>query len=148
MSNTVGILPVFEDGEILLGKEFNDRSDRLLWDEFRGKQNTDETMVEAACRLFNENTSYIFHLKVDQVVEAERRGDYIDYFDFREASVYRMYIVRLKFKPKVELLCDGRIFYVDISKKIDWRYFPIDEIEYVEEIPKALKARVKLIRKK
>lgn len=124
MSKCAGIFPVFDNGKtVLLGKEYRERYDAMLWMSFGGKQDPNESLAETACREFNEETAFVFRLDVQRVIDAENLGHYIDYLNPKTGVFYRMYIVSFSEKPDISEFLKSRQFYPEFVEKIEWKYF-------------------------
>lgn len=127
-----GVLPFFDDGKtILLGREFRKlpAGDNHFWSEFGGKVEKGETLAEAACREFNEETAYTLNLPLSKVLEAEDAGRYIEYYNEKSGFFYRMYCVTIDTKPAVDDYEANRHTSTEVGK-LCWRYFPASAVVY------------------
>jgi len=128
--NTVatGILPFFDDGTVLLGKEYRARYASYSWLEFGGKQELNETLAQAAYRETIEETAGTLKITLEDVIHAEKNGHYIDHINPETKVFYRMYFIVVHGeKPLVEMfhLNAGKLENAKKSDigKVDWRYF-------------------------
>jgi len=140
MKKAAGVLPFFDNGtgfNVLLGKEFRERYNSYLWMEFGGKNDKGETLAETACREANEETAGTLGVTLEQILEAESRGEYIDYLNPKTNMFYRMYCV--KFPNKIDLENTRREAskpeYVskENTEMVDWKYFNANDIIFSKE---------------
>jgi 8-oxo-dGTP pyrophosphatase MutT (NUDIX family) len=120
-----GLLPIFDDGTTLSGKEY--RSGAFLWNDFGGQQEPHEALSTTAYREFIEETGYYSfpHVKLADVQNAP----FVDHI--HPIGTYRIYFVPVAGpKPSIQDIIHngnrakhkfGRNAHVE---KVDYAYIP------------------------
>jgi len=123
-----GILPLFDDGTVLLGKELRGRpgqAPRYVWSDFGGRQDRGETLPQTALREFKEETAHYTFPKVsiNQVINAP----YVDHI--HRVGSYRMYFVPLHgAKPSIADIVKNakkakqKLGHKAHVEKAEWKY--------------------------
>lgn len=129
-----GILPFFDDGKtVLLGKEYRSNKNIYAWMEFGGKKENNETLAETACRETNEETGFTLRVTTEQVLYAERNGHYIEYYNEKSNTFYRMYCVIFDVeKPTIETF-EKNSLNKDYVEKVAWQYFKAKDVIYNQD---------------
>jgi 8-oxo-dGTP pyrophosphatase MutT (NUDIX family) len=123
-----GVLPFFDDGRtILLGQEYRERTNSYAWMEFGGKREEGESLAKTACREANEETACSLQLDLHQVELAESKGHYVDHYNENTGVFYRMYVVKLEKKPKLETFKINAKTCNDVEK-VEWQYFNTTDV--------------------
>lgn len=125
-----GVLPFFDDTKtILLGQEWRENFNAHFWMEFGGKRDHDETLAYTAWRETIEETAGTLSITLQQVIDAERNGHYIDNYNEQSGVFYRMYCVKLSEKPDPELFKVNSVGKESVEK-INWQYFNTKDVIY------------------
>lgn len=91
-----GILPFYDNGKtILLGKEYRKAYGVYNWMEFCGKQELGESLAETAHREAMEESAGMLDITINDVLNAESNGHYIDHFNEKSGVFCRMYCVKV-----------------------------------------------------
>lgn len=126
-----GVLLFFDGKTILLGKEFRKNTDSYSWMEFGGKREGNETPAETAWREGNEETAQTLSiaLTLESVKEADRKKEYIEYYNEKSNFFYRMYWIKLNFMPTSDSFVKNALGKKDVEM-VEWRYFPYKDVIY------------------
>lgn len=128
-----GLLLFFDGGDtILLGKEFRERYGASFWMEFGGNREEGESPAETARREATEETAEVLNIPLERVLESERRGWFVDYYNGKTNYFYRMYCVLLDVKPDVSEFARCAVGK-DHVEKAEWRYFGTRDVVYSED---------------
>lgn len=126
-----GVLPFFDrNNMILLGSEYRKRQDSCFWMEFGGKQEKGETLAETAWREANEETADLLQITLEQVLAAERKGYYIDHYNEKTDTFYRMYCIQLSIAPPAPEAFTAAAVGKSNVEKTEWRYFSSQSVIY------------------
>lgn len=124
-----GVLPLFDQGKtVLLGKEFRSKMNTSFWNGMGGKVEEGETFAEAALRETLEETAYTLKITLEQVLESERKGHFVDFHNPKSNFYFRMYVVIItseKIDPKVFL---ENSIGKDKVEMVEWRYFNTSDL--------------------
>jgi len=124
-----GILPMFSDGTVLLGKEM--RSHGYAWSDFGGKQDQNETLPETALREFKEETGhYSFPtVTLKQIVNSP----YVDHH--HQVGSYRVYFVQIQGpKPSLQTIhknakkAQKKLSHKAHIEKVQWEYVDAQQL--------------------
>lgn len=137
-----GVCPIFDDGTVLLGKEkrVHGRGPQqgqqyLVWGDFGGNQDPNETDAQTAYREFIEETAHYtfgagspYNIQLNHVQQAEANGHFADHI--HAVGQYRTYFVRIHGqKPDIQAihknaaLAKRKLGKKAHVEKTDWQYF-------------------------
>lgn len=123
-----GVLPFFDNRQtVLLGREYRSFLNTYTWMEFGGKREGDENLAETACREGNEETAGTLNITLEQVLDAEALGNYIDFLNPKSSVFYRMYCLDFPTKPDPELFTTNAALAAHVGM-VEWRYFAAADI--------------------
>ena len=118
-----GVLPIFDDGTVLVGKE--PRSQGYAWSDFGGKQDPNESLPQTAFREFKEETGHYSFPKIslNQIIKAS----YVDHH--HQVGSYRLYFVRIHGKkPSLHEInknakkAKKKLGHKAHVEKVEWKY--------------------------
>lgn len=126
-----GILPMFDDGTVLVGKEtrFSNKLKKnvQVWSDFGGAVDSKDKgdIAKTALREANEETANTLKLAYNQVVNSP----YTDHYHPSGGS-YRMYYVRIPgHKPSLaDFHNNARKLKWKSVEKSDWKYIPAQQL--------------------
>lgn len=139
-----GVIPVFDDGTVLLGKEIRTykqgplRGQRhAVISDFGGRQDAGETYAQTAYREFIEETAHYtfgvgspYNIQLAHVQQAEANGHYADHHHAATGKTYRSYFVRVHGqKPDIRTIIRNaavarhRLGHRAHVEKVEWQYF-------------------------
>lgn len=128
-----GVLVFFDDGNtILLGKEYRKRYNCYAWMEFGGNLDGNESLLDAACREANEETADVLNINIRQLQTAENKGHFIDFYNENTAVFYRMYCIKLEYKPDIQSFKQNSVGKKNVEK-VEWKYFDTSDVLYNRE---------------
>src|SRR3989338_8417779 len=126
-----GILPVFDDGTVLIGEEWRDVGPikRKVWSDFGGGENKNETPINTALRECREETA---HYTFGQPV-IDDTYSFVKLWHGKPA--YKMFFARIHGqKPTIDqikrnaAIANQRLGGSAHVEKTDWAYINIDDL--------------------
>ena len=81
----------------------------------------------AAWREANEETAQTLRITLEQVLEAERLENYVDYLNPKTGMFYRMYYLYLDAKPEPTEFVFNAVGQSHVEM-VEWRYFTTNDV--------------------
>jgi 8-oxo-dGTP pyrophosphatase MutT (NUDIX family) len=103
------------------------------WMEFGGKPEGTETLAETALREFREETAGTVSITLDQIKQAEQDSHYVDHYNTKTNTVYRMYCVKINGNmPDIETFRENAKHCEDVNK-LNWGYFATSDVVFSKD---------------